>query len=270
MRFVLQILKEQLLHLNLILRICNYDLKSRYQMHYLGLIWEFITPAMKIIIYWVVFGLGIRGGEPINGTPYIVWLLVGLIPWLFISPSVIQGVNSVYVKINLVSKMKFPVSVLPTISVLSHAFNFLIMLVCLGIVLIILQINPGIHLLQLPYYLLCLFVFLISFTLLGSTISIIIRDFQTMLQSGMRLMFFLTPVFWDPSILAKSYPAILTFLKLNPLYYLIEGFRATFLGEIWFFNDLVYTLYFWSITLFILFVGSFLHMRFRNKFIDYL
>lgn len=267
MKFVTKILTEQFLNLALIFRMCIYDLKGKYQMHYLGLLWEFITPAFKVLIYWFVFGLGIRGGEPVNGTPYIVWLLIGLIPWFFISPSVIQGTNSIYAKMNLVSKMKFPVSVLPTISIFSNALNFLIMLVLLGIVLLINQINPGIYLLQFPYYLLCLFVFLFSCVLLGSTISIIIRDFQLMLQSGMRLLFFFTPVLWDPSNLDKVYQTI---LKLNPFNYLIEGFRTTFLGQEWFFYDWVYTLYFWAITLFILFIGAFLHIKFRDKFIDYL
>lgn len=267
MKYVIQVLKEQYLNRHLILRICSYDVKSKYQMHYLGILWQFIIPLFKIAVYWFVFGLGIRGGAPIGGTPYLVWLVVGLIPWLFISPSIIQGSNSIFTKINLVSKMKFPISILPTISILTNSVNFLIMLVVLTIMLIVNHANSGIYLLQFPYYLLCLFIFLFSFTLLASSISIIIRDFQLVLQSSIRVLFYLTPVVWEPSNLAVVYQII---LKLNPIYYLIEGFRKTFLGQAWFFNDWTYTVYFWSITLLILLVGSYMHIKLRNKFVDYL
>jgi teichoic acid transport system permease protein len=267
MNFVIQVLKEQLLNLKLILRITSYDMKSKYQMHYLGLLWQFITPVAKIMVYWFVFGLGIRGGAPVGEVPYFIWLIVGLIPWFFISPTLIEGSDSLYKKVNLVSKMKFPVSVLPVISIVSNTFNLLVMMGIIAIVLVYNQMNPGLYLLQLPYYLLCMFMLLFSITLLSSTISLIIRDFQLMLQSGTRLLFFLTPILWDPSHLDKVYQVA---LKLNPFYYLIEGFRYTFLGQGWFYHDLMYTFYFWSVTFLILFIGAFVHMKLRKKFVDYL
>lgn len=267
MKYVIQVLKEQVKNRSLILRMCSYDVKSQYQMHYLGILWQVINPLLQIMVYWFVFGLGIRGGAPVGETPYLVWLVIGLVGWFFISPSIVKGSNSIYTKISLVSKMKFPVSILPVVSVLTHTINFLIMLVLLGIMLTFYKINPGLYLVQLPYYFISTIAFLFAFTLLASTISIIIRDFQIALQSGMRLLFFLSPVIWDPGNLDKIYQIA---LKLNPLYYLIDGFRNTFLGQAWFFNDWIYAIYFWSITLIILLVGAFMHIKLRNRFIDYL
>ncbi|MGM0777971.1 MAG: ABC transporter permease [Bacillota bacterium] len=267
MKLVFNILKEQVQHLPLIVRLSSYDIKSKYQMHYLGILWQFINPAFQVMIYWFVFGLGLREGKPMGEVPYFIWLIIGLIPWFFISLTIIQGSNSIYNRVNLVAKMKFPVSVLPTITLVSNSMNFLFMLIILGFVLLINNINPGIYLFQLPYYMFSLFVFLFSVTLLSSTISAIIRDFQLMLQSFVRMLFFLTPILWDIENFSDT---IQSFLKLNPLIYLISGFRDTFMSEGWFFEDMTYTIYFWSTTLLILFIGSILHENFKNKFVDYL
>ncbi|MEH7504139.1 ABC transporter permease [Neobacillus drentensis] len=267
MNYVLQIFKEQVSNLHLIFRLAMYEIKGKYQMHYLGALWQFLNPLIQVVIYWFVFGMGIRGGSPIGDTPFFVWLIIGLIPWFFIAPTINQGSNSIFVKLGLVSKMNFPISVLPTINIVSNAFSFIIMLVFLGLILVIYKINPGIYILQLPYYLFSLFIFLFAITFLTSTITIVVRDFHFMLQSVMRLMLYVTPVLWDTSALPNG---IETVLKLNPLYYLVEGFRNSLISDVWFFSDILYTVYFWAITLLILFIGSVLHINLRHRFVDYL
>jgi teichoic acid transport system permease protein len=267
MRFVLQVLNEQLKNVHLIFRLAIYDIKGKYQLHYLGWLWQFLNPAIQVALYWFVFGFGIRKGSPVGDTPFLIWLLVGLIPWFFIGPSLMQGSNSIYSRLNLVSKMKFPVSILPSVNLVTNGFNFLVMMIVLIVLLFINQINSGIYLLQLPYYLFCLVTFLFATSLLFSTISIIIRDFQMIIQSAMRMMFYLLPIVWKMDNLPTIYVNI---LKLNPVFYLIQGFRNTFLGEGWFFIDIKYTSYFWSLTLLLLFLGSYMHIKFRNKFVDYI
>ena len=267
MTAVFKILKEQVAHFPLILRLAIYEIKGKYQMHYLGALWQFLSPLLQVCVYWFIFGVGIRNGEPVGDTPFFIWLLIGLIPWFFISPSIVQGSNSIYNKINLVSKMKFPVSILPSITIISNTFNFIIMLIVLGIVIFLYDINLGIYLVQLPYYFLCLFSLLYAITILCSTISAIIRDFQLMLQSMMRMFFFLTPILWTVDNFPEKYQTI---IKLNPFGYIIEGFRDAILSQGWFFEDWRYMFYFWSFTLLILFLGSILHESFKKKFIDYL
>ena len=261
------IIKEHIDNWRLILSISQFEVKSLYQKHYLGTLWQFITPLFQILVYWLVFGLGIRGGNPVEGLPFILWLLMGLIPWFLISPSILQGSNSVHQKIGLVSKMKFPVSLLPTIAIVNNSRNFFIMLILLFIILFIYGIDFSLHLLQLVYFILCLFVFLFSFSILSSTISTIVRDYQLMLQSFMRMLFFLTPILWDVSN-APSWLA--NILQLNPFYYIIDGIRASFLGSYWFFEQPIRFLYFWSLTFAILYFGARTHVRFRKDFVDYL
>lgn len=264
---IIQVLKEQLLNLNLIFRLAFYEIKGKYLMHYLGVFWQFLNPIVQIFVYWFVFGIGIRGGQPIDGVPYFVWLISGLIPWFFINPSITQGANSVYSKLNLVSKMKFPVSILPSVSIISNSFQFIVMLVMLLVILLINGIYPSVYYIQLIYYLICLYVFLFSITLFFSTFTTIVRDFQSLIQTSMKMLFFVTPIVWHTDKLPEKYQHL---LMLNPIYYLVDGFRNSLLFKTWFFEDAAYTLYFWALTLIILFTGAALHLKFRKNFFDYM
>lgn len=267
MRAVIDVLKEQIANIYLIFRLASYEIKGKYQSHYLGIAWQFLNPLIQILVYWLVFGLGIRNGQPIGEIPFFVWMIIGAIPWFFISSSITQGSNSVYSKVSLVAKMKFPVSVLPSITIISNAINLIFMLLLLGIILLVYRINPGIYLIQIPYYIFCMIIFLFAVTLLFSSLATIARDFQLVLQSIMRMMIYLVPVLWDMDQLSAS---LLKIFQLNPLYYLIDGFRKTILTQEWFFYDWRYMLYFWTVTFSILFIGSIVHIRFRKQFVDYI
>ncbi|MEF2292947.1 ABC transporter permease [Virgibacillus dokdonensis] len=270
---VWKVLKEQYEYRDLIFRMALFENKGMYQIHYLGSLWQFLSPAIQVAIYWFVFGT-IREGAPVDGTPFFLWLIIGLIPWFFISPSIIQGSNSVYQKVGLVSKMNFPVSLLPTIRILSNSFQFFIMMTILFVIVFSYGVEPTLYMFQIIYYLICLFVFLFSFSLLSSTISTLIRDYQTALQSLMRMLLYLSPILWNTSkitsFLPEKGPFIESILKLNPLFYILEGFRDSILGRAWFFEDLVYMGYFWSLILCLLYFGAKIHIKFRRNFMDYL
>ena len=174
-----ELFKEQWEHHNLIFRMAKFEVKGMYQIHYLGSIWQFINPIIQVGIYFVVFGIGLRGGRPIDGDiPFLLWLLMGLIPWFFISPTMVQGSNSIYQKVNLVSKMNFRVSLLPSIRIVGNSFQFLALLVVLFIITLLYGIFPSVQLLQLPYYLLSMYMFLFAFTIWSATIATLIRDYQ--------------------------------------------------------------------------------------------
>lgn len=89
------------------------------------------------------------------------------------------------------------------------------------------------------------------------------------LQSMMRMLLYLSPILWNPE--GDLVPDWLSnILKLNPFYYIINGFRDSFLGRAWFFEDMIYTAYFWILTFVILYAGAHLHLKFRKNFVDYL
>ncbi|EUJ42274.1 ABC transporter permease, partial [Listeria riparia] len=97
MKATIQILKEQATHWHKIMRIARYDQRAAYQSHYLGMVWEVLSPTLQVLIYYFVFGIRMNGSQMIEGNvPYIVWMLIGIIPWFFISGIIVSGANSIY------------------------------------------------------------------------------------------------------------------------------------------------------------------------------
>ena len=85
--------------------------------------WELLNPALQIMVYWLVFGLGIRSNNPVHGIPFVFWLLVGISMWFFINQGVLEGTKSISQKFNQVAKMNFPLSIIPTYIVTSRFYG---------------------------------------------------------------------------------------------------------------------------------------------------
>ena len=112
--------------------------------------------------------------------------------------------------------------------------------------------------------------FLFAFGVLNSTITVLVRDYHIMLQSILRLLFYLSGPIWDFTEMFKDYKVLVKILELNPLYYIIGGFRDSFLSKAWFWEKGTQTIIFWLITGIILVVGSHIHMKFRARFVDFI
>jgi teichoic acid transport system permease protein len=276
MRSVMTVLNEQLKSFYLIKRLSNYEIKSANRNHYLGILWEIINPMIQISIYWFVFGYGIfrssgRADVQMDGEmiPYFPWMLSGFIVWFFINPAIIQGSKSIYSRITMISKMNFPISVMPTVVIFSKLYQHLMLLAVSLVIFQFLGYPISIYYLQLPYFIVSTIVLMVALSLITSTISTIVRDFQMLIQSMIRILIYISPFLWPPYHLKPE--MIVTLMKLNPIFYLAEGYRASILGLNWYpIEHWEYTLYFWGITIALLLFGSILHVKFRDRFVDFL
>lgn len=269
MKNVMLIIKEQFDNIGIIRRVSKYEEKATYQSHYLGLLWQFLNPLIQIGIYYLVFGLGVNGGRSVDGVPFIVWMLIGIVVWFFVNKSLLGGSNSIYKKVGMVSKMKFPVSILPTINMASNIVSYWWMMAILFVVMLGFGIYPSVYWFQYIYYFICMIAFLFAMGVLDSTITILIRDYHIMLQSIIRLLFYVSGVIWN--IETRNFPSWLVKLfQINPVYYFIDGFRDTFLSREWFWQKPTLGLIFWGLTSIILIIGSHLHMKFRARFVDFI
>ncbi|CAM3942552.1 ABC transporter permease [Catellicoccus marimammalium] len=268
MKDVISVLKENITHLGMIARIARYEDKANYQSHYLGLLWQYLNPAIQVGIYFIIFGLGLQR-HGIGGVPYILWMLIGIVPWFFMSQCFTGMSRSIFSKIGTISKMKFPVSILPTINMVSNLTSYFAMMVIVLIMLFCYHTPISLYWLQYFYYVLCMFALIFSLGILNSTISVIIRDYHVALQSVNRILFYISGVILN--INDKNYPPLLRkIFSLNPFNYVIKGFRETFVYKKWFFDDPIMMIYFWSFVLLVLIIGCHLHMKFRNRFIDFI
>ncbi|WP_337020058.1 ABC transporter permease [Oceanobacillus massiliensis] len=274
MKSAVKVVQEQIKHFYLIRRLSQYELKSQNKSNYLGMAWEVINPAIQILIYWFVFGT-LREKAPVEVSgeeiPFFSWLLAAFFLWIFFYQATIQGSKSIYTRLKMLSKMNFPMSIIPSYVIFSQFYVHIFMIV---LSIIFFQFNGyyiNLYYLQLFYFMFGAFSLIFAISLITSTLSTIIRDIHMLINSVLRMMLYLSGVLWPITILASEFPVILNIIKLNPLIYLIEGYRAAFFSNSWYFLvEWEYTLYFWGIVILLLIIGSFLHVRFRRHFIDYL
>ena len=76
--------------------VCQFamdDFKTKYAGSILGLIWAFIQPIITVVIYWFIFQVGFNN-DAVSGYPFILWLVAGLAPWMFISDAIVNATNS--------------------------------------------------------------------------------------------------------------------------------------------------------------------------------
>ncbi|CAH0238515.1 Teichoic acid translocation permease protein TagG [Peribacillus sp. Bi96] len=264
MSSALTVLKEQINNFYLARRLSVYEVKSANSSNYLGILWEIISPMIQISIYWFVFGFGILN----RGEEFLPWLMAGIVVWFFVTATTTQVSKSVYSRLNMVSKMSFPLSVIPTYVIFAKLYQHLLLL---GVIIILLGFTgylPTFYIIQLPYFIVATVTLLFSFGLISSTLATIIRDVQNIIVSLMKVLFYLTPILWV--INANDHPIIANIMKLNPLYYIVEGYRASLLGESWYLIvHWEYTLYFWAVVILFFLIGSSLHVRFRDRFVDF-
>ena len=250
--------------ISVIFNLALNDLKSRYAGSLLGSLWAFIGTFMTICIYWFVYTFALKGGE-VEGLPYIVWLLTGIIPWFFFA-EVFTGTASCFGDYSfLVKKIRFKGEYLPLIRVIS---TFLIHIVFLSLVYIINLISgivPEIGQLWIFTWILGGFLFNLGLGTVIALCCVRVRDMKYASGVIVQLGFWLTPVFWNYSSLP---PKIMWITSFNPVAILVKGYRnALLFGEGIGLSEFIF---FWGIVVFLNIAGIVLMKKLRPTIADYL
>ena len=264
---VYEIAKEIISNFPMLMRIAKYDYKLLNKDAYLGRIWNVLTPLIQIGIYWLVFGIGIRNGSDVDGHPFILWMLCGLVPWFFANHSINKGATSIYGKANVVTKMKYPIATVPVQVIVTGWMEHIMLLAIFLVMLIINGYYPTFYYLNLIYYMVYAFFFLSSLALITSVLVMLARDFEKLLSSITRLLFYLTPILWSMDKMPDIYQDI---LKFNPILYIVTGFRDSVLYQVNFWEHPRKLIFFWGINIILFIVGCDLQYRYRRKFNDLL
>lgn len=242
------------------------DFKQRYMGNILGIAWAFIQPTMTILIFWFVFQVGFKS-QPIDNFPFILWLVAGMFPWFFFAEGLSNGTNSVLANSFLVKKVVFRVSLLPMVSLLSafviHAFFILFMF---GM-FIYYGYTPELYWLQIIYYLFATSVLLLGLSWITSSIVVFFKDIGQFVSMILQFGFWLTPIFWSMKMVPDKY---IWLIKLNPIVYIIEGYRNSMIYHKWFWQDVNMSIYFWSVTSVIFIIGGLTFKKLRPHFADVL
>lgn len=259
-------LKEIFKNRHLILNLAKNDFKTKYVSSYLGIVWGFIQPLLTIATYWFVFQVGLRSGD-VSEAPFILWFLAGIIPWFFFSDA-LSGATNVYTEYSyLVKKVVFKVELLPVVKIVSVFFVHLFFLAFIFVIYAGYGYLPSVYSFQLAYYVICSIALVFSISLLTSAIVLFFKDLNQIIIIILQMGFWFTPIGWPYTMLSDFW---INLFKLNPMFYIVEGFRDTFINKIVFIDHPYYTFYFWMFCLAALTLGIKIMKKMKPHFADVL
>ncbi|MBE8955425.1 MAG: ABC transporter permease [Quinella sp. 2Q5] len=242
------------------------DFRQRYLGSYLGILWAFIQPAVTVMIFWFVFQVGFKSA-PVDNFPFILWLVCGMFPWFFLSDAILSATNSVIESAFLVKKIVFRVELLPIVKIASA---LVVNLFFVGVLLMMFAVYgypPTIYSLQLVYYLFAMICLVLGISWLTSSLTVFMRDIGQFVGMMLQFGFWGTPIFWNLQMIPERFQFV---LKLNPAYYIVEGWRQSFIYHEWFWQHPHLTAYFWCSTAVVMFAGAWCFKKLRPHFADVL
>lgn len=259
-RFVAEVLK----HWEMILALSARDLQSRYAGTLGGIIWAFVNPIATVCIFYFVFAVGFRAHGP-NNVPFVLWFVCGLTPWYFFNDTLQAITSSITANAYLVTKTVFPTEILPLVYIISGLFPHFVFLLLLGGMMGAFHLPFHADRLLVVYYLGCTMTLLLGLGWLLSALQVFYRDIGQALTILLNMWFWLTPIVWVQNIVPPSYQRMLT---LNPIYYIVEGYRGLMIYSTPIWPDRDQTVVFWLTALLILLAGAFVFRRLKPEFAD--
>jgi len=250
----------------LIWEMARRDLVQKYVGSRVGLLWTVIHPLSLIFIFWFVFGFGLKH-KPVANVPFSAWLTAGMAAWFSFSGIVAESTGVIVSNPHLIKKINFPSQILPVVKIVSSMVNHLVFLILLVILLLVNGVPITFFALQIIYYYCCLVFLALGISWLTSAINVFFRDVGQIVQLVLQIMFWATPIIWDIKIMPEK---VQMFLRLNPIHYIIRGYRESFIYYRPFWLHLWGGIYFWCVTLFLLIVGALVFRRLKGHFPDVL
>ena len=263
---LIALIRDIITNRKLLWQMTRRDFRQRYLGSYLGILWAFIQPTVTVLIFWFVFQVGFKS-MPVNNFPFILWLVCGMFPWFFISDSIQSATNSVIESSFLVKKIVFRVELLPIVKIMSALIVHLFFVVVLFLMFAYYGYSMSIYNLQIIYYFFAMMCLALGVSWLTSSLTVFLRDVGQFVAMVLQFGFWSTPIFWNLNIVPEEYHFI---LKLNPAFYLVEGYRQSFIYNEWFWEHVHLTAYFWSLTAIVMFIGAWCFKKLRPHFADVL
>ncbi len=255
----------------LVWKLAKNDFKKRYAGSYMGAVWAMVQPVVTVVMYWIIFekvfgGQGPRGDNGVE-VPFVLFLTAGLVPWFYFNEALTNGTNALLEYNYLVKKVVFKISVLPIIKVIAatfiHAFFVLILLVVASAY----GYYPNMYTLQIFYYSGCLFIFVLALSYTTCALVVFFKDLAQIINIALQIGMWVTPIMWNIEQFDNPF---IVLLKLNPLVYIVNGYRSAIYEHTWFWQDFYSTMYFWIVTVVLFGIGALVFKRLKVHFADVL
>ena len=216
--------------MNTILQLAKNDIRSRYSNSLLGIVWAFVMPLVTILVFWYVFQKGFKN-LPVGDAPYILWFSAAYVPWIFFVDVVTQGCNC-----------------LVEYSFLVNGYG----------------LTP--YALQIIYYSFSVCALGLGLTWLLAAVTVFFKDMNALVNVLIQIGFWVTPILWNEDTMVDL--SVRKVLSVNPMHYIVNGYRDSMIFHRWFWENPGETITFWVITLLIWILGRVVFRRLSPFFAD--
>ena len=273
----IEIIRELVENRKLIRMLSRNDFKAKFAGSFFGILWAFVQPIVTVLVYWFVFDKAINVGGQVTKAgltaPYVVWLVAGMVPWFYFSEVVNLGSNTLIEYDYLVKKVVFKISTLPIVKIISSLFVHIFFIGFMVVLYILYGYAPTAYTLQVIYYSLAMIILCIGIIYATSAISVFFRDLTQIISIFMQVLMWMTPIMWnmqgmvDQGRISKPIEIL---LKMNPMYYIVSGYRDAMLNNTWFWERGSMNLYFWAVTIVLFILGTTIFKKLQPHFADVL
>ncbi len=230
----------------------------------LGIGWIIIRDIIYFTVY-VMFRFLMSGSRDVEGMNYILYILLGIIPWNFMREVLNGGVTSIKSNKSILSSISFPVCIFPTVEVVGIFIKRLFTLLILIVVIFFFGEIQNVTWWILIYYFLSMFVLMLVWNSIFSPIIAVSNDFEQLYKALMSVVMYTLPIMWSFERIGTN--SILAYiLRANPLVYIIDGFRLA--CRVDHLPSFYYTAYFWGLCLIMFVLGAVLQNKLRRHYID--
>jgi ABC-2 type transport system permease protein len=224
--------RELAAHREVLLNLVRKELKVKYTASVLGAVWSLLNPVVFLAVFsFVVYVTN-------NRMPHFpVYLLSGLLGWSLFSNSLLLGARSVVDNASLVKKVYFPREILPLASIGVTLVDFVLQSAVLLLFLLVTGYHVNVHALWMyPLAIVTLLVFTLAVTLWVAGLNVRYRDVQHLLNLGLLVWFWLTPIVYQGALveeyLSKHSNVLWNLFLLNPLATIVFGFQRALYGVV--------------------------------------
>ena len=200
------------------------DIKLRYAGSLFGPLWIIATPLYQMFLYTFLFSmiLKVRFDEGAGTSSFVIYLLAGLIPWIFFSEATLRGVSVFIDNAHIIKKVKFPLEVCVLSVIISSMVTFFVYIILYLIMLIFMGLLNlyTFPLLIVPFVIQVLMILGLSFGM--GSIAVFFRDITQATGMVLNLMFFVTPIVYPSSSIPERFRLLFSF---NPFFSIVEMYR---------------------------------------------
>jgi lipopolysaccharide transport system permease protein len=196
------------------------ELQIRYKQSFFGVSWAIFQPLVLGFIFALIFGTILD--TPTAGLPVAVFMVAGLVPWLFTSQAITLGATSLVLDADLISKVYFPRIALPLAKALSLVFDLAFAFFVVIVFGLIYGVTPSTSIWLAPAFLALGVVTTFAVSALSAAVNVKYRDVQLIMPMLVQVIFFASPVIYPASAVHGTWSYI---YAINPLSTVLEGFR---------------------------------------------